>query len=156
MLGGYISDLEPGDVFEPVEYELTPDMAAEYAHGSEETFEPFLAPVGPNGRQVRPPTMIHTDKMRILEANTLKERRLQGIRSNDARVHYEYHCQSKSVGFVGERFRVTGHITGKYIKRGRQYITYHLEVQADDGRLICTYDDITLLRYRPDQETSNG
>ncbi len=155
MLGGTISDLEPGDVFTPVEYDLTADMAAEYAHGCEEDCEWFLAPEGPDGRQLRPPTMIHTDKMRILEANTLKERRLQGIRVGDARVHYEYHCHSHSAGYVGEHFRVTGHITGKYTKRGRNYVTYHLEVHAGDGRLICTYDDITLLRYRPAGENGN-
>lgn len=155
MLGGTISDLEPGDVFYPVEYELTADMTAEYAHGNEETCEWFLAPSGPGGRQLRPPTMIHADKMRILEANTLKERRLQGIRTPDARVHYQYHCHSHSVGYVGEYFRVTGRITDKYVKRQRTFITYHLEVHAGDGRLICTYDDITLLRYRPDGESDN-
>ena len=33
MLGGYISDFRAGDVFEPVEYVLTPFMCSEYAHG---------------------------------------------------------------------------------------------------------------------------
>lgn len=156
MLGGYISDLEPGDVFTPVEYVLTADMAAEYAHGCEETAEMFLSPVGPGGRQVRPPTMVHADKMRMLDANTTKERRLQGIKSNDARVHYQYHCHNHSIGYVGETFRVTCRITGKYVKRNRHFLTYHMEVHAGDGRLICTYDDITLLRYRPDGENANG
>lgn len=155
MLGKEIGDLEPGDVLKPVEYELTADMAAEYAHGVEETFEAFLAPVGPGGRQVRPPTMIHSDKMRMTEANTT-ERRLAGHYAGDARVHYQYHCHSHSIGYVGEHFRVTGHITDKYVRRGRSYVTYHLEVHAGDGRLICTYDDITLLRYRPEGETANG
>src|SRR5262245_32944487 len=41
MLGGYISDLEAGDVFEPVEYVLTAFMASEYAHGVEEHWEWF-------------------------------------------------------------------------------------------------------------------
>ena len=35
---------------------------------------PFGAQSG--GRQIRPPTMIHVDKMRILEENCLKERRV--------------------------------------------------------------------------------
>ena len=155
MLGKEIGDLEPGDVFKPVEYVLTTDMASEYAHGCEEDFEAFHAPVGPDGRQIRPPTMIHTDKMRMLEANTA-ERRLSGHYAGDARVHYQYHCHSHSIGYVGERFRVTGHITDKYIRRGRNFIAYHLEVHAGDGRLICTYDDITLLKYRQVEEKANG
>ena len=73
MLGGYISDLEAGDVFQPVEYVLTAFMATEYAHGVEEGWEGFHSSRAPGGRQMRPPTMIHVDKMRILEKNCLKE-----------------------------------------------------------------------------------
>ena len=47
MLGGYISDLEAGDVFEPVEYVLTAFMASEYAHGVEESGS--TRPVPPAG-----------------------------------------------------------------------------------------------------------
>jgi hypothetical protein len=67
MLGGYISDLGKGDVFKPVEYVITPFMCSEYAHGTEETSEYYHSARNPAGRQVRPPTMIHVDKMRILE-----------------------------------------------------------------------------------------
>ena len=44
MLGGYISDLEKGDVFKPVEYVITPFMCSEYAHGCEEASEFFADP----------------------------------------------------------------------------------------------------------------
>ena len=67
MLGGYISDLEAGDAFQPVEYVLTAFMASEYAHGAEESWEGFQSARAPGGRQIRTPTMIHVDKMRILE-----------------------------------------------------------------------------------------
>jgi hypothetical protein len=89
------------------------------------------------------------------KANT-NERRLSGHYAGDARVHYQYHCHSQSIGYVGERFRVTGRITDKYVRRGRSYVAYHLEVHAGDGRLICSYDDIALLRCRPEGETANG
>jgi hypothetical protein len=89
------------------------------------------------------------------KANT-NERRLSGHYAGDARVHYQYHCHSQSIGYVGERFRVTGRITDKYVRRGRSYVAYHLEVHAGDGRLICSYDDIGLLRYRPKGGTANG
>jgi acyl dehydratase len=99
--------------------------------------------------------MIHVDKMRLLEANT-DEKRLSGHRAGDARVHYEYHCRNDSIGYVGERFRVSGHVSGKYERRSRDFITFHLEVHAGDGRLVATYDDTTLLRYRPAGESGNG
>ena len=153
MLGGFISDLEAGDVFKPVEYVLTPFMCSEYAHGVETGHEWFHSARG--GRQMRPPTMIHVDKMRILEANCLKERRVSAggrittdAKGPDARIHYEYHSRQHSAAYVGERLIVSGRITNKYVKRGRQYIDYSLEVRTSDGRLVTTYTDTTLLRYK--------
>lgn len=155
MLGGYISDLEPGDVFAPVEYVLTAMMASEYMHGIEEGCEWFHSARGPGGRQLRPPTTIHIDKMRILEANCLKERRLSGHQAQDARIHYEYHARQHAIGYVGERFIVSGKIADKYVKRGRIYLVYALEVHTADGRLITTYGDTTVLKYRTAGEGSN-
>jgi hypothetical protein len=155
MLGGYISDLEAGDVFRPVEYVLTPFMCSEYAHGVETAQEWFHSARVPGGRQVRPPTMIHVDKMRILEANCLKEQRVSmggrittDAKGPDARIHYEYHSRQHSPAYVGERLVVSGKITDKYVKRGRTYIDYALEVRTAEGRLVTTYADKTLLRYR--------
>ena len=148
MLGGYISDLETGDVFEPVEYELTPFMCREYAHGTEDTSEWFMSDKNPAGRQMRPPTMIHVDKMRILEKNCAKEQRVSGMKGPDARVHYEYHAKHHSPAYVGEKLVVSGRIVEKYMKRGRPYLHYYLEVHTKDGRLVTTYDDLTCLRYK--------
>jgi len=155
MLGGYISDLEAGDVFKPVEYVLTPFMCSEYAHGVETGREWFHSALAPGARQVRLPTMIHVDKMRILEANCLKEQRVSAggrittdARGPDARIHYEYHSRQHSPAYAGERMVVSGRITDKYVKRGRTYIDYYLEVRTADGRLVTTYTDKTLLRYK--------
>ena len=41
----------------------------------------------------------------------------------------------------------------KYVKRGRTYIDYYLEVRTADGRLVTTYTDKTLLKYRPEGES---
>jgi hypothetical protein len=150
MLGGYISDLEAGDEFKPVTYTLTAFMASEYAHSVEETCEWYHSPLSPEGRQMRPPTMIHVDKMRILEENCLKERRVSGEKGPHARVHFEYYARQHSPAYVGETLTVTGKITDKYVKRGRTYIDYYLEVRAGDGRLVTTYTDKTLLRYEPE------
>ena len=135
-------------------------MCSEYAHGVETNREWFhSAALNPGARQIRLPTMIHVDKMRILEANCLKEQRVTAggrittdASGPDARVHYEYHSRQHSPAYVGERLIVSGRITDKYVKRGRTYIAYALEVRTADGRLITTYKDKTLLRYRPQRE----
>lgn len=152
MLGEYISELEAGDEFEPVDYVLTAFMASEYAHGVEENCEWYHSFRTPEGRQMRSPTMIHVDKMRILEKNCLKERRVSGEKGPHARVHYEYYARQHSPAYVGETLTVSGKITDRYVKRGRTYIDYYLEVRTKEGRLVTTYTDKTLLKYAPDKE----
>jgi hypothetical protein len=147
MLGGTLDDLETGDEFKPVEYELTSFICSEYSHSVEENCEWFHSRLAPGGRQMRLPTMIHMEKMRILEANCTKEKRMAGEAAKDARVHYEYHAVQHSAAYVGERLVVSGKIVEKYEKRGRTYLWYYLETRTSDGRLITTYNDRTLLRY---------
>ena len=148
MLGGHIGELEKGDVFKPVEYVITPFMCSEYAHGVEENWEGFHSSNSPLGRQIRPPTMIHADKMRIHEENCDQERRVSGMKGPDARVHFEYHAKHHSPAYVGEKVIVTGRIVDKYVRREREYLWYYLEVRTADGRLVTTYNDLTLLRYK--------
>ena len=145
MLGGYISDLEAGDVFDPVEYVLTAFMVSEYAHGVEESWEWFHSFRAPGGRQ-----------MRILEKNCLKEQRVGGAKGPHARIHYEYFARQHSPAYVGERLVVSGRITDRYVKRGRTYIDYYLEVRTSDGRLVTTYTDKTLLKYEPEAPPAEG
>lgn len=142
MLDGELLDLEKGDVFRPISYELTPYICSVYAHGVEENSEFFHSAANVYGRQVRPPTAVHMEKMRLLEENTK--------RGKTARVHYEYHCKNFDVAFVGETIHVTGKIIDRYEKRGRPYVQYELEVRAGDGRLIAHYFDRTLLKYKTD------
>jgi hypothetical protein len=93
--------------------------------------------------------MIHMEKMRILEENCTKERRMHGEPAPDARVHYEYHAVHHSAAYVGERLVISGRIVDKYVKRGRTYLWYYLETRTKDGRLVTTYNDRTLLKYKP-------
>ncbi len=148
MLGKTIGDLETGDVFQPIRYTLTPFVCAEYAHAMEDFSEWYYSAVEPFKRQVRPPGMIHADKMRLLEANCLEERRMAGIRTDDARIHYEYHARHHSPAFVGEELIVSGRIVERYQKRGGDYLYYELKVETADGRLVTTYNDRTLLSYK--------
>lgn len=148
-LGKTLGDLEAGDVFTPVEFTLTPLMCTEYAHGLEDTHEWYHSADNELGRQIMPPTMIHAAKMALLEANCDEERRIAGVHTDDARIHYEYHSTQHSLAYVGERLIISGEIMERYVKRGREYIRYSLTLKTSDGRLVSTYTDRTLLRYRP-------
>jgi hypothetical protein len=152
MLGGFISDLEADDVFEPVRYVLTPLATSDYAHGVEEHCEWFHSSASPWGRQVRIPTMVHADKMRLLEVNCPKEARVAGLRGPDARIHYEYHARHRGLAFVGEELVISGRVRDRYVRRGRTFLYYELNVHAADGRLLTEYWDRTLLRYQKDSE----
>lgn len=152
MLDGYISDLEKGDVFRPIEFEVSELGVTEYAHGNEQTTEFHHSSANPMGRQVRPPTAVHTDKMRLIEANCTKERRISGEVGPDARVHYEYQVEFHAPVFVGDRIKVSGRITDRYWKRGREFIDYEIHVDHADGRKAAVYHDTTLLRYRKNEE----
>lgn len=148
MLGKTIADLEPGDVFEPVRYVLTDFICSEYAHANEDAAEWYYSAAAPFDRQLRPPTMIHADKMRILEVNCTQERRIAGEHTDDARIHYEYNATQHSPAFVGEELVVNGRIVDKYTRRGGEYLHYELRVETADGRLVTTYEDLTLLSYK--------
>jgi hypothetical protein len=153
VLGGYISDLEKGDEFEAVRYTLTAESVIAYSDGNEEDGDWFHGDENPWGKQVRPPTMIHSDKMRLLEANCAKERRIAGMTGeaeldSDARIHFEYHCKQHSPAFVGDELVVSGRIKDRFERKGREYLQYELEVKAGD-RLVTSYLDRTLLRYTP-------
>jgi len=150
VLGKTIADLETGDVFNPIRYTLTPFMCAVYAHAVEDTSEWYYSAVPPFNRQVRPPTMVHSDKMRLLEANCLEERRISNQHTKDARIHYEYNAVHHSPAYAGEEIVVSGRIVERYQKRGRDYLHYELRVETADGRLITTYNDRTLLAYNPE------
>lgn len=150
MLDGYISDLEPGDEFRPVTYTLTELIVAEYVHGVEELSEYFHGSHNRYGRVVRPPTCIHMERMRLLEENCTKERRLAGEAASDWRIHYEYHSEQKSSAFVGEELVISGRVPDVYVKRGRVFNRYEIDVHAGDGRHVARYYERMMLRYAKD------
>lgn len=156
MLGKTIGDLEAGDIFEPIRYVLTSFICAEYAHAMEDSAEWYYSAAAPFDRQLRHPGMIHADKMRLLEANCLEERRMAGVRTDDARIHYEYHARHHSPAFVGDELIVSGRIVDRYNKRGGDYLYYELKVETAEGRLVTTYKDRTLLSYKPFESRSNA
>lgn len=152
MLDGYISDLEKGDVLRPVEFDVTELMASEYAHGVEIEDELFHSDHNALGRQMRPHTAVHADKMRLLDENCTKEQRIAGGRGPDWRIHFEHETTVYEPVFVGDRIKVSGKIIDRYWKRGREYLHYELNIDHADGRRLILYRDRTLLRYRKSEE----
>jgi hypothetical protein len=91
--------------------------------------------------------------MRILEVNCPKEARIAGMRGPNARIHYEYHARHHRPSFVGDERAVTGRIADRFVKRGRTFLRYEMEVRGADGGLVTEYWDETLLKYAKDDQS---
>lgn len=141
-VGRYASDLEEGDVLQPVTYLMSPFIAREYCHGVDEVFEPFHSPDSAYGTQLAPPTLIHIDKIRLLKANCP-----EGPGPN-ARIHYEYHAKHHAPISVGETLVASGLVSRRYEKRGRQYLELQIELRlASTNELLTSYRDTSVLSY---------
>lgn len=150
MLGGYVSELEPGDVLEPITYVLTPFLVREYCRGVEEWNEAFQSTAA-YGVQYAPPTLAHIDKIRLLRKNCPKTKNaLSLIRPgvNVARVHYEYFATHRAAIEAGEELRAEASVTETYVKRARRYLEMELRViRTRDEKTVTTYLDTSVLSY---------
>lgn len=150
MLGGYVIDLEVGDVFEAMNYVLTPEMVREYCLAVE--VDPNTYRInGDESALIVPPTMIHADKVRFLHEQCPKTQRgvdvMEDGRST-SRLHYEFDADFHDVVKVGEEVNVTGQVTARYEKRGRPYL--ELDVawrRKTDGKLLIQYRDTCVLSF---------
>ena len=137
--GRYVSDLDSGDVLGPVEYALSPFVVREYCHAVELHQEFFQGSFD----QIAPPTMIHLEKLRLY-----RHACPAGTGPN-ARVHIEFDATFHAAVRVGERLRVEGRVSDRYVKRGREYMHLDIELRAvSDERLLMTYRDTVILAYR--------
>lgn len=137
-VGGYVTDLEAGDVLGPVEYTLSAFVVREYCHAVELGQDCF------QGVQdlVMPPTLIHLDKLRLYRhacpAGT----------GPTARIHYEFDVEVLAPVRVGDRLSVVGRITDRYVKKGRDYLDLTMELtRVDTGELLVRYVDRVILAY---------
>jgi hypothetical protein len=137
-VGHHTSDLEPGDVLGPVEYTLSPFVVREYCHAVELHQDCFQGVKD----QIMPPTLIHLDKLRLY-------RHACPLGTGPyARVHVEYDATFHDVVRVGERLRVGGKVSGRYVKRGRTYVHIDMELRrADDDSLLISYRDTVIISF---------
>lgn len=137
----HVSDLDEGDVFEPVRYVMTPFIAREYCHGVEETSEALESSLA-EGVQYAPPTLVHITKIRLLKHNCPLGP------GPTARIHYEYHAKHHAPIEVGMELVSTGRVSRKFEKRGREYIELEIELRsAADDELLTSYRDTSVLSY---------
>jgi hypothetical protein len=138
-VGKHVSDLEPGDVLGPLEYVTSPFVVREYCHAVELHHDFFQRA----GDQYVPPMLVHLDKLRLYRhacpAGT----------GPHARIHIEFDADFHDVVKVGEKLRVRGEVTERYLKRGREYMIMVIELRAVEGnRLLVSYRDTAMLAYR--------
>ncbi|HEX2172149.1 MAG TPA: MaoC family dehydratase [Dehalococcoidia bacterium] len=93
------------------EFDLTPEMVAEYTHGVDDQTEWWRGD-SPFGGPVAPPLML-SHLMAKVSANDFAP--------TSGRVHTSSSTQVVEPVRVGQRIRIEGEITEKYIKRGRRY-----------------------------------
>lgn len=140
MIGRYVSDLEPGDVLEPVRYEVTAFIVREYCHGVEEVGDIFHG--GGAEVQYAPPTMVHADKVRVLRASCP-----EGA-GPVPRMHALYEATYHRAIRVGQTLSVSGRVDERYTRRGRDFLVISFEVRdAFTDELHTTYRDVSLLNH---------
>ena len=138
-LGGYVSDLDVGDRIGPVDYVMSPFIVREYCHANELHHEFFQGCED----QIAPPTLVHLDKLRLYRHGCPKGT------GPDARIHYEYDATIHEVVRAGERLSVTGEVTERYRRRGRDYVGMVIEMRrASDGALLIEYRDPAIMAFR--------
>jgi hypothetical protein len=134
-----MSDLEVGDVLGPVDHELTPFLAREYAHAVEETAERHL---GADALLV-PPTMVHCSKKRLLDFACPEGP------GPDARLHLVYDATYHQVIPAGRQLTIRGEVTECYEHKGRTHVVLEIEVRdKHTADLYTSYRDTSLLSYR--------
>lgn len=137
-VGGYVSDLDTGDVLGPVDYTLSSFVVREYSHAVEMHHPCFQGSEG----QVMPPTLIHLDKLRLYRHACPKGT------GPSARIHFEYDAEVFAPVHVGDRLTVSGLITERYQKNGRDYVVLKMELRrTDTDELLVRYFDRVILAY---------
>ena len=143
-IGGFVTDLDVGDVLGPCEYTLSSFVIREYSHGVE-MHQPCFQ--GTADEIVMPPTLIHLDKLRLYTHACPKGT------GPTARIHFEYDAEVFAPARVGDRLSVIGRITDRYLRNGRTYVLLEMELtNVATGQLLIRYRDRVILAYSQDKK----
>jgi hypothetical protein len=139
--GRYTSDLDVGDAFAPMTYEVTPFCIREYCHSVELHQEVFHG--GAGGVEAWPVPMVHMEKLRFYHRDCPEGS------GPDARIHYEFDATWSDQIKVGDRVTTEGRVARRFTRREREYMEIEVEMRsAADGRVLLRYKDTTVLSYR--------
>ncbi len=142
-IGGYVCDLEVGDRIGPVEYTMSAFVVREYSHANE-LHHDFLQGIDD---PLAPPTLIHLDKLRLYRHGCPKGT------GPSARIHYEYDATVHGEVRVGDKLSVSGVVSERYERRGREYVVMEMELRrASDNALLIVYRDTSILAYAQKSE----
>jgi hypothetical protein len=140
VLHRYVSDLQVGDALGPTECHLTPFLIREYAHGVEDFSERHTAAAG----LTAPPTIFHPFKGRLFSMACPEGAGPVAI------LHTVYNATHHDLIPASSELTIRGEVTDRYERRGRESLEIHFEVRDKvTGQLYTSYDDTTLLGYRP-------
>jgi hypothetical protein len=135
-----MSDLEVGDKLGPSTHVLTPFLIREYAHSVEDISERHQGAAG----LIAPPTFLHAEKKRMLEQACP-----EGI-GPTRRMHLAYDAQQHATIAAGTKVQVTGEVTERFIKKGREHVILTMEIRdKKTGQVYTTYTDTSILSFLP-------
>lgn len=120
-------------------------MVREYCHANE-LHHDFVQNVHD---LIAPPTLVHLDKLRLYRHGC------PGGTGPSARIHYEFDATIHHEVRAGERLAVSGVVTERYVKRGRDYVVMEIELRrVADDELLISYRDTTVLAFKPATEAA--
>lgn len=117
-----------------LEFDLTPELVAEYTRGVDDATEWYRAE-SPFGGPVAPPFMLSHLFAKITSSRFVE---------TSGRVHTSSQTQVLAPVRVGQRIRMEGEVVSKFVKRGRRYFKISCRAYDESGTEVIREDRETL------------
>lgn len=141
-VGRYTTDLDKGDILGPIEYTMSKFVVREYCHANELNQDCYQG----KDPQFAPPTLVHLDKLKLYKVAC------PAGTGPTARIHYQYDATLHAPVPVGVPLRVSGEVTDRYLKKGREYVEMRIDLRtAVDERPLITYRDTIIVSFSQGQ-----
>jgi hypothetical protein len=120
-----------------VEYEMSEDLVRRHLQATGQTEYPPAA-----GDRYAPVSVLASDGIRLAEVRF----------DIGESVHAGQRLEVMELPIVGTRVTVSGRVTDKFEKRGRQFVVMELTSVDDRGRLLARGVMTGVARYRPGEQ----
>lgn len=128
MRGKYAHEMQSGDEYEPLEFEVTPDLNQQFLYAVEDFNPVFLEDMDGKPPLVHPVLLMHMSP----RTRSPSYRQAPGMGSAFARDRSTY----LGPAYVGSRLRVTWRVEKTYEQRGKIYQDYVAQVQDQNGNPV--------------------